>query len=99
MGFFQVTASELRRKAETMQSLNRQFGVKSSELEEKEAALCTMWEGQAKEAFHGAFQKDRQQMEAFERLIDRYVQTLLEIATRYEEAEARNAELASSRNY
>ncbi len=99
MSFFQVTASELRRKANALQDLNHQFGTKSEELEEKENSLCSMWEGQAKDAFHYAFLKDKQQMEVFRGLVDRYVQTLMEIAARYEEAEARNAELAASRSY
>ena len=61
--------------------------------------LSYVGEGQAKEAFHQAFIRDEQQMEAFYTLIARYVQTLLEIAARYEQAEARNAEIAGSRSY
>lgn len=99
MGFFQVTANELRSKAGTLQDLNHQFYTKSTELAEKENSLCGMWEGQARDAFHHAFLNDRQQMEVFHKLIGRYVQALFEIAARYEEAEARNAELAASRNY
>lgn len=99
MGFFQVTSHELRNKAQTLQTLNTQLSTKETELAEQEGALCSMWEGQAKELFHQAFLRDQEQMEVFIRLIDRYIQVMLEIAARYEEAEARNAELAASRNY
>ena len=58
-----------------------------------------MWEGQAKDAFHQAFLRDRQQMDAFILLIERYIQALLEIANRYEQAENRNREIAAARKY
>ena len=51
------------------------------------------------EAFHHAFARDKEQMLLFEKLIERYVEVMLEIAARYEEAEARNAEIAASRSY
>ncbi len=99
MAFFQVTSLELRNRAGRISDLNGQFKAKSAQLGEQEAALCGMWEGQAKDTFHQAFLHDRQQMEAFVRLIDQYVRALLEIAARYEQAEARNREIAAARNY
>lgn len=99
MGFFQVTSRELRNKAETLRGLNGQFRGKCNELSGQEQELCSMWEGQAKDAFHHAFLQDKEQMALFEKLIERYVEVLLEIAARYEEAEARNAEIAASRSY
>lgn len=99
MAFFQVASSELRNKASRLQELNGQFKAKASELQEKENALCSMWEGEAKTVFHQAFMSDRQQMDAFYGLITQYVQALLEIAARYEEAEARNREIAAARKY
>lgn len=99
MAFFQVTSSQLRNKAGRIADLNSQFKAKSSQLGEQEASLCSMWEGMAKDAFHQAFLRDKQQMEIFHRLIEQYVQALLEIAVRYEQAEARNREIASARNY
>ncbi|MCM1126872.1 MAG: WXG100 family type VII secretion target [Lachnospiraceae bacterium] len=99
MAFFQVTSAELRNKASRLQDLNVQFKAKASELGEKENSLCSMWEGEAKTAFHQAFMRDSQQMDAFYQLIGQYVQALLEIAARYEEAEARNREIASARKY
>ena len=99
MAFFQVTSSELRNRASRLQELNGQFKAKASELQEKETSLCRMWEGEAKTVFHQAFMNDRQQMDVFYGLIAQYVQALLEIAARYEEAEARNREIAAARRY
>jgi len=99
MSFFQVTPQELRGRAGRISELNSQFKAKETELTEQETALCSMWEGGAKDAFHQAFTRDRQQMDVFHQLISQYVQALLEIAARYEQAEARNREIASARNY
>ena len=99
MSFFQVTPRELRNRAGRVSELNNQFRAKATELTEQEKALCSMWEGGAKDTFHQAFTRDRQQMDVFYQLISQYVQALLEIAVRYEQAEARNREIASARNY
>lgn len=99
MAMIQVTSQRLRGAAESLQNLNGQFKSKAGELAGKEQALCQMWEGQAKNNFHTAFDRDGQQMEVFHGLINQYVQALLEIAQRYEQAEARNAEIAGSRSY
>lgn len=99
MAFFQVTSTELRSKAENIKNLNVQFRAKASDMESKEGTLCSMWEGQARDTFHQAFLRDRQQMDAFNQLIDQYIQALLDIAARYEQAEAKNRELAAGRNY
>ncbi len=99
MAFFQVTSSELRNKAARLQELNAQFKAKAEELSDRETSLCGMWEGEAQSTFHQAFLRDRQQMDAFYQLIGQYVQALLEIALRYEQAEAKNREIAAARKY
>ena len=99
MAFFQVTSTELRNKAGRLQELNSQFKAKASALSEKETSLCSMWEGSTKDTLHQAFLRDRQQMDVFCQLIGQYVQALLEIAARYEQAEARNREIAAARKY
>lgn len=99
MALIEVTAQELRSKAQELLSLNSCFSNKKADLENKEAALITMWEGEAKRLFHDAFMKDKEQMDVFIRLIEEYVEALMEIARRYEEAEAKNAELAANRSY
>lgn len=99
MAMIQVTSARLRNAAQELQNLNGQLKNKAQELSEKEQALSTMWEGQAKNAFHNAFLKDSGQMNNFCGLIQQYVQALLEIAERYEQAERRNTEIAGSRTY
>lgn len=99
MAMIRVTAARLRDAAENLRNLNTQFRSSTQELSGKEQSLQSMWDGQAKEAFHGAFMRDSEQMEAFYQLIEKYIQTLLEIATRYEQAEARDAEIAGTRSY
>ena len=99
MSFFQVTPRELRNKAGKISELNSRFKAKQQELTEQESALCGMWEGEARDTFHQAFTRDKQQMDVFHQLIAQYVQALLEIAARYEQAEARNREIASARSY
>lgn len=99
MGMIQVTATQVRAKAEEMQNLNAQFKAQTETLAAEEQGLGSMWEGQAKTAFHTAFTRDQSQMDEFHGLIGLYVQALLQIAAKYEQAEARNVELASGRTY
>ncbi|MCR5109040.1 MAG: WXG100 family type VII secretion target [Lachnospiraceae bacterium] len=99
MAFFQVTANELRSKAEELRNLNSSFMSQTEALQNTEEALKTMWEGEANNAFHNAFVRDKGQMDGFRETIEQYVETLLLIASKYEEAEARNVATASSRSY
>lgn len=99
MAMILVTSQKMKNAAENLAELNRQFKTKEEELVSKEQVLCQMWEGKAKDAFRMAFERDNQQMDTFYGLINRYIQTLLEIAERYEQAEARNAEIAANRRY
>lgn len=99
MAFFQVTASELKAKAEELRSLNSHFKNEVGNLESTEGALKSKWVGQANETFHNAFMRDKGQMDNFNALIERYVEALLQIAQQYERAEASNTQIAGSRNY
>lgn len=99
MAYFCVTSSKLRACAEELTQQNTRFKANAEELDAAEAALKGMWEGSANEAFHAAFLKDRGQMDAFQAAIAAYVQALLTIAAKYEEAEARNTQVASARTY
>ena len=94
MSAFTAHASQLRAKAEELTNLNSSFKSNVSELETCEQNLSSMWEGQAKEAFHQAFTSDKVQMTNFSTLIDKYVNTLLSIAAKYEQAELANVETA-----
>ena len=99
MGLIRVTATELKARAEELTSLNQTLKTNISDLEACEQNLSTMWEGQAKDAFHNAFTNDKIQMTNFCTLIEKYVATLLSIAAKYERAEAVNTTTASERNY
>jgi WXG100 family type VII secretion target len=99
MSFFQVTAAELRKKAEQLKGLNSRFRSGVDTLETAEQGLKAMWEGEANEGFHNAFIKDKGQMDQFHQVIERYIEALLIIAAKYEEAENKNIATASTRNY
>ena len=99
MAFFQVTASELRAKAEELKGLNGNFKGEVGNLESIEGSLKSKWVGQANDSFHAAFVKDKGQMDNFNKLIDTYIAKLLEMAALYEKTEAANAEIARTRKY
>lgn len=94
-----VTSATVRSKAQELQNLNEQFKAKVSELENQEANLNNMWQGQANDAFHNAFQRDKTQMTNFANLIMQYVSTLLNIASEYEKAETMNTSTGNMRTY
>lgn len=99
MGLIRVTATELKSKAETLTTLNNTLKTNVSELEATEQNLNSMWEGEAKDAFHQAFHNDKVQMNNFSMLIEKYVASLLTIAAKYEQAENVNVGTATTRNY
>ena len=99
MAFFQVTASELRAKAEELKGLNGSFKGEVRNLETIEGALKSKWVGQANDNFHAAFVKDKGQMDNFYKLVENYIAALLQIAAQYEKTESANAEVARTRNY
>lgn len=99
MSFIQVTASELRNRATELKSLNSRFQTEIENLVSCQNNLNTMWEGEAKEAFNSAFSRDKGILENFKSAIDQYVQALLVIASRYEEAEKKNLSVASTRGF
>lgn len=56
-----------------------------------------MWDGQANDAFHAAFNNDKEYMTQFYNLINRYCEALDNIAAEYERAEAKAADIAARR--
>lgn len=97
MSFIQVTAEELKNKATELSGLNGRFQTEIENLMNCQSNLNTMWEGEAKEAFNLAFMKDKANMDNFKNAMDQYIQALMVIAARYEEAEKRNVGVASAR--
>jgi len=99
MAFFQVTAAQLKEKAEELTGLNQKLVTETENLVSAENGLKASWEGEANEAFSREFQRDRVQLDNFTNAVNQYVEALLNIAQKYEEAENRNLSLASSRTY
>jgi WXG100 family type VII secretion target len=97
MAYIQVTSSELRKQAEQIRGLNTRFQTQVTSLEGAEQSLKSMWEGRANNAFHNAFVKDKGQMDSFFSAIEQYIAALLAIALKYEQAEARNTDTATTR--
>lgn len=99
MSFFQVTAAELKKKAEQLKGLNSRFKTDTDNLQTSEQALKSMWEGEANDAFHTAFTKDKGQMDQFHTTIEQFIEALLIIAAKYEAAENKNISIAATRSY
>ncbi len=97
MSYILVTSGRLRTGADELEGMNVRLSGKVEDLKTKETALKGLWEGEANEAFHAAFLRDAAQMETFHGAIVQYVQALRIIAAKYEEAEARNMQIASNR--
>lgn len=98
MAYFQVTASELKEKAQELRSLNTRFSEESEKLSGYHNALSGMWEGETKESFSKEFLRDRSRMDSFSSAINLYIEALLSMASKYEEAENRNLALAGARS-
>lgn len=94
-----VSAEQLIARANELKDLNTQFRSTVTELESTEETLRSMWEGDANNAFHRAFTSDKVQMTNFYNAIELYVYKLLEIAAKYQQAEATNTEIATNRVY
>ena len=94
-----VSTTELIAKANELKNLNAQLKGSIGELEATEETLRTMWEGEANNAFHTAFTNDKIQMTNFYNAIEIYIYRLLEIAAKYQQAEATNREIAANRTY
>lgn len=94
-----VLTKELKGKIEELRALNAQFKSTVGELEATESSLNSMWEGNAKTAFHNAFTSDKSQMENFNMAIELYAQKLEVILAKYIQSENMNIELAITRNY
>lgn len=98
MAQFEVTTRELRKVASDLEANNQEFRNRISELQEAQQELAGKWEGEANVAFTNAFNNDKAQWDKFSSLIDRYLQTLQQIANEYEKKENMNVEIATKRS-
>ncbi|MBO5373339.1 MAG: WXG100 family type VII secretion target [Lachnospiraceae bacterium] len=94
-----VTTGQIEAKAGELKKLNADFKKRIEELVTEEKALNAMWDGEANDAFHQSFNNDIIQMNNFYNAIEQYVAKLNEIATTYNNAEAKNLSTASTRKY
>lgn len=99
MSLINVAPQELISRANQLEELNQQFLSAVRQLETLEGTLNGMWDGEANDTFHNAFNSDKIQMTNFYNAIQQYVQKLKEIAARYQQAEAMNTDTARVRNY
>lgn len=97
MAEIKVTPSELRKKADELERYNSAFRKELEKMVGYEAELAAMWEGESQKAFRKAFSDDRMKMDRFALNIDKYILALREDAQKYEEAEARATDIATTR--
>lgn len=95
---YRVTPAQLTQQAQDLQALNERFKTEVTAMTEKEEALSSMWEGEARNAFHNAFATDVQKFQEFYNTVARFVQTLGENAQKYQKAEAQSAAIATTRS-
>jgi WXG100 family type VII secretion target len=94
-----VNAETLKKKASELHGMNTKFKKQVSALRTEEKGLNKMWDGDANDAFHAAFEKDATQMDNFYNAIEKYISSLKEIAAAYEKAERTNTNTATKRKY
>lgn len=99
MADFKVQTTVLRSQADQLETLNGQFKTCIEQLVTSEGSLNSMWDGDANDAFHNAFVTDKGKMDEFYKLIIQYIERLRSIATKYEQAEQANLDIASTRSY
>ena len=99
MAQIKVTSSQLKAKADALRATNARFKARVSSLEATEARLNGMWDGDANDAFHNAFTRDKIQMNNFFNAIQQYANVLDSIAAKYDQAEATNTNTATTRTY
>ena len=94
---FTVNPQELVKQAQELQALNERFKTEVSTMTEKEEALSSMWEGEARNAFHNAYATDVQKFENFYNGINRFVEALSNSAQEYAKAEQAAQAAASTK--
>lgn len=99
MALIRVTASQVRSTASQLRDYNANFNSQVQKLQESEASLNSMWDGQANDAFHTAFTSDKEYMTQFYNLINKYCEALEQIAAEYENAENINTDTATRRSF
>ena len=94
---FKVNPQELAKQAQTLQELNERFKTEVTTMTEKEQALSSMWEGEARNAFHNAYATDVEKLQNFYAGIARCVEALVQAAQEYVKAEQTASSIAAKR--
>ena len=97
MAILQVNSAMLRNKAEQLKQLNSNFKTACGGLDTQWRSLSNMWTGDAKTVFQNCYDRNQNEFTKFYNGINEYVNALLDAATRYEEMERRNADIAKCR--
>ncbi len=97
MALIRVTSSQIKSTASQLRDYNGQFNTQVQRLQGSEESLNGMWDGQANDAFHAAFNNDKEYMTQFYNLINKYCEALDQIANEYDAAEAVNTDTATRR--
>lgn len=99
MAEIKVTSQQLRTTAEQLRGLNGQFKSQVENVDAQEKTLISKWEGDARDAFNNAYNNDKVQWDNFYNLIEQYCVTLENIAAEYDNKEAINQGIASTRSH
>ncbi len=99
MAEIMVTSASLEAKATELETFNNDLKTLIEQLSTDEQTLSGMWEGDARNAFHASFERDKAQVYSFYHAIASYVNALRTIAKEYNKAEATNVQTATQRKY
>lgn len=99
MAYIYMESSSLSEKVNELDALNERLMTIILNLNDYEANLASMWEGETKDTFHTAYQRDQNQMKSFYNAILAYIIKLCAIIERYRQCEMINTERAFTRTY
>ncbi|MDD3253299.1 MAG: WXG100 family type VII secretion target [Lachnospiraceae bacterium] len=99
MALIRVTSSQVTSTATQLRDYNQNFNSQVQALQSSEESLNGMWDGQANDAFHAAFNNDKEYMTQFYNLINKYCEALDQIAAEYDKAESMNTDTATKRSF
>lgn len=94
-----LDSAALTERVNELETINESFLSEIGVMNDTEATLSGLWEGEAKEAFSQAYRNDSIQMKNFYNAIRIYVQVLRIIISNYVQIERQNAECATARSY
>ena len=79
-----------------LDGLTQRFRQKAIDLEQEQQALCSKWEGDASTAFNQHWVQERENFNTLLEVLGEYIKKLEAIMQAYEEAEAKNKQIAEN---